>query len=146
MYDKAVQDIKTTGLLHDIGKIMIPSHIINKPGKLSKDEMDLVKRHSEIGYQLLRSVDDYAHISKYVLYHHENWDGSGYPTGLRGEKIPLFSRIIAVADAFEAMTSDRPYRKRKTVQEAVEELKKGAGKKFDPKIVKLFIENVIPSL
>jgi diguanylate cyclase (GGDEF)-like protein/PAS domain S-box-containing protein len=146
MYDKAVQDIKTTGLLHDIGKIMIPSHIINKPGKLSKDEMDLVKRHSEIGYQLLRSVDDYAHISKYVLYHHENWDGSGYPTGLRGEKIPLFSRIIAVADAFEAMTADRPYRKRKTVQEAVEELKKGAGKKFDPKIVKLFIENVIPSL
>jgi len=146
LYDKAVQDIKTAGLLHDIGKIMIPYNIINKTEALTKEEKDLVKRHSEIGYQLLRAVDDYAHISKYVLHHHESWDGSGYPTGLKGEKIPLVSRIIAVADAFEAMTSERPYRAQKTVKEAVEELQKYAGIRFDPNIVRIFINKVLPNL
>lgn len=146
LYDKVVQDIKTAGLLHDIGKIMIPASIINKPGKLTKGEMDLVKRHSEIGYQLLRAVDDYVHISMYVLHHHERWDGTGYPIGLRGEKIPLISRIIAVADAFEAMTAERPYKEKMTVEEAVEELRRCSGRQFDPKIVNLFIEKVVPTL
>jgi len=141
--EKAVQDIKMAGFLHDIGKIMIPSHILNKTGKLSKEEFSLVKRHPEIGYQLLRTVDEYVHLSEFVLYHHESWDGSGYPVGLKGEKIPLFSRIIAVADAFEAMTAERPYQKAKTQSEAIEELKGGMGKQFDSEIVKVFLEKVI---
>ena len=136
--EKSVQEIKTAGLLHDIGKIMISSHILNKSGKLSKDEFNLVKRHPEVGYQLLRTVDEYAHLSEFVLYHHECWDGSGYPIGLKGEKIPLFSRIISVADAFEAMTGERPYQKTKTQSEAIEELKRGMGTQFDPEIVKIF--------
>ncbi|NLL46499.1 MAG: PAS domain S-box protein [Clostridiales bacterium] len=136
--EKSVQEIKTAGLLHDIGKIMISSHILNKSGKLSKDEFNLVKRHPEVGYQLLRTVDEYAHLSEFVLYHHECWDGSGYPIGLKGEKIPLFSRIIAVADAFDAMTGERPYQRTKTQSEAIEELKRGMGTQFDPEIVKIF--------
>lgn len=141
--ENAVQDIKMAGLLHDIGKIMISSHILNKTGKLSKDEFNLVKRHPEVGYQLLRTVDEYAHLSEFVLYHHECWDGSGYPIGLKGEKIPLFSRIISVADAFEAMTGERPYQKTKTQSEAIEELNRGMGTQFDPEIVKIFLEKVV---
>ena len=136
--EKSVQEIKTAGLLHDIGKIMISSHILNKSGKLSKDEFNLVKRHPEVGYQLLRTVDEYAHLSEFVLYHHECWDGSGYPIGLKDEEIPLFSRIIAVADAFDAMTGERPYQRTKTQSEAIEELKRGMGTQFDPEIVKIF--------
>ncbi len=90
--------------LHDIGKIMIPSELLNKPGKLTDEEFDTIKRHPETGYQILKSVDEYVPIAKYVLHHHERWDGSGYPAGLKGEEIPLQSRIISVADAFEAMT------------------------------------------
>lgn len=141
--EKSVQDIKIAGLLHDIGKITISSHILNKTGKLSKDEFNLVKRHPEVGYQLLRTVDEYAHLSEFVLYHHECWDGSGYPIGLKGEKIPLFSRIISVADAFEAMTGERPYQKTKTQSEAIEELNRGMGTQFDPEIVKIFLEKVV---
>jgi diguanylate cyclase (GGDEF)-like protein/PAS domain S-box-containing protein len=136
-------DIKTAGALHDIGKIMVPSQVLNKPGKLTEEEFDLVKRHPEIGYQMLKMVDEYVRLSEYVLYHHERWDGTGYPVGLRGEKIPLCSRIIALADAFEAMTASRPYQKTKTKDEAIAELKRCAGTQFDPVLVRVFTERVL---
>ena len=140
--EKDVQEAKTAGLLHDIGKIMVPSQILSKTGELSKDEFNLVRRHPEIGYQMLKTVEEYTHLSEYVLYHHESWDGSGYPASLKGESIPLVSRIIAVAGFYEAMTARRPNQKPKTKSEAIKELKKGMGKQFDPEIVKVF-EKVI---
>jgi diguanylate cyclase (GGDEF)-like protein len=141
--DREIKDIKTAGELHDIGKIMVPPQLLNKPGKLTREEFELIKRHPEIGYQMLKSVDEYAHLSEYILYHHERYDGSGYPEGLTGTSIPLYARIIAVADAFEAMTAPRPYQKTKTIEEAVEELTRCAGKQFDADIVSIFISQVL---
>lgn len=141
--EKEIQDIKTAGTLHDIGKIVVPPELLNKTGELTDEECELIKRHSEAGYHILKSVDDYAVLAEDVLYHHENWDGSGYPQGLKGEEIPLNSRIIAVADAYEAMTAKRAYQKTKTKEEAIAELKKCAGKQFDPNIVEIFIEQVL---
>ena len=141
--EKEVADIKAAGALHDIGKIMVPSQVLSKPGRLTKEEFDLVKRHPEIGYQMLKTADEYMHLAEYVLYHHERWDGTGYPVGLRGGKIPLFSRIIAVADAFEAMTGLRPYQEMKSKKEAVDELERCAGSQFDTDIVKVFVEKVL---
>ncbi len=140
---KEIQDIKAAGVLHDIGKIMIPPQLLQKPEKLTTEEYEMIKRHPEIGYQMLKSVDEYVNISEYVLYHHEKWDGSGYPEGLAGEHIPLYSRIIAIADAYEAMTAKRAYQKSKTAAEACAELKKYAGIQFDPDIVTVFVEKVL---
>lgn len=141
--EQEVKNAKMAGALHDIGKIMVPSQVLKKAGKLTDDEYNLVKRHPEIGYQMLKTVEEYAHLSECVLYHHERWDGSGYPVGLKGERIPLFARIIAVADAFEAMTAKRPYQKTRTKEQSIEELKANAGKQFDPEIVRIFVENVL---
>ena len=143
MSDKEVQDIKTAGAFHDIGKIMVPPELLDKPSRLTREEFELVKRHPEIGYQMLKPVDEYAHLAEYVLYHHERWDGNGYPIGLAGERIPLYSRIIAVADAFEAMTAERPYQATKSKEEAAAELRRCAGTQFDPKIVELFTNNIL---
>lgn len=139
---KEMRDIKNAAALHDIGKIMVPPHILNKPGKLTAEEFGMIKRHPEIGYQMLKSVDEYVTLAEYVLYHHERYDGTGYPAGLAGENIPLYSRIIAVADAYEAMTALRPYQKTKDKGEAVAELLRCAGAQFDPDIVKVFIEKL----
>jgi HD-GYP domain-containing protein (c-di-GMP phosphodiesterase class II) len=131
------------GSQHDIGKIMVPPELLSKPGKLTAEEFDLVKRHPETGYQILKSVDEYVTLAKYLLYHHERWDGSGYPEGLQGKAIPLQSRIIAVADAYEAMTANRPYQTTRTGEEAKAELRKCAGTQFDPEIVDVFIREVL---
>lgn len=140
---KEIQEIKTAGLLHDIGKVVVPPELLNKIEKLTDEEFELIKGHPETSYQILRSVDEYAAFATDVLYHHEHWDGSGYPQGLKGEEIPLNSRIIAVADAYEAMTAKRPYKETKTEDEAIAELKRCAGTQFDPDIVKVFIEKVL---
>lgn len=134
--------IKIAGLMHDIGKIGIPDSILNKNGSLTDDEWDEVKRHSEVGYRILSSVAEFSEISEHVLSHHERWDGTGYPQGLQGEAIPFMSRIIALADAYDAMTSDRTYRKGLSQQEAAIEIMDCAGKQFDPNIAKAFLEHL----
>lgn len=134
-----ISEIKNAALMHDIGKIAIDLDILNKPGTLNIAERKEVERHSEIGYQILRSVNEFTRLAEYVLAHHERWDGTGYPRGLKGEEIPLGARIISVADAYDAMTSERPYRKTLSKKEAIEELKQNAGSQFDPKIVETFI-------
>lgn len=136
---KEITDIKMAASLHDIGKIMIPPKLLNKKGKLTAEEYEVIKKHPETGYQILKSVDEYAGLAEYVLCHHERWDGNGYPTGLKEKEIPLQARIISVADAYEAMTSKRSYQKTKTTKQAKRELIRCAGTQFDPEIVQIFI-------
>lgn len=138
-----IKDLEIAGLMHDIGKVAIDDNIINKPGPLTDDEYEAVKGHSESGYQILKSVSAYSSLAEMVLYHHERWDGKGYPSGLYKEDIPLESRIIAIADAYESMSSDRPYRKALSRDEIISELRSNAGTQFDPNIVELFIEKIM---
>lgn len=140
-----VQELKSVGLLHDIGKIAIDENILNKPEKLTSDEWEEIKRHPEIGYRILSTASGMGEIAEYVLAHHERLDGSGYPKGLKGSGIPIQARIIAIADAYDAMTSARSYRGALSDEVAVEELKKNAGTQFDSDLVNLFIDNVIHS-
>ncbi|AEH51654.1 HD domain-containing phosphohydrolase [Pseudothermotoga thermarum] len=126
-------------LVHDIGKLAVDKDILNKPGTLTKEEYEKVKVHPVIGAELLK-MGGLEEIARIVKYHHERYDGNGYPEGLKGEEIPIESRILCVIDAFDAMTSDRPYRKAMTVEQAVEELKKNSGTQFDPKVVEAFLE------
>ena len=132
-------------MLHNIGEIVIPKVIYKKRGKLTEDEYNVVKRHPEAGYQILKSMEEYSTIAKYVLSHHEKWDGSGYPRKLKGDAIPLYSRIIAIADSYEAMTSGRSYKKALSRQEAREEIIKNAGTSFDPDLVKIFLA-ILPDM
>lgn len=135
-----VKEIELAGLLHDIGKIAIKEDILNKPGKLTEEEYDEIKRHPESGYHILKSVDEYSSLAQCVLEHHERFDGKGYPKGIKGSQISLIARIIAVADAFEAMIAQRPYRKSLTEEMAIEEIKKNANTQFDPEIVTAFLK------
>lgn len=125
--------------LHDIGKIAIDDKILNKPGKLTEDEWIIMKRHPETGYRILSSSPDYIEIAQDILSHHERYDGKGYPRGLKGEDIPIRARIIAIADAFDAMISDRPYRKKLDYDVAIKELIDNKGTQFDPKLVDIFL-------
>ena len=138
--ENRMEDLKLAALVHDVGKIKISGELLNKKGKPSKEEWEELKKHPVIGYNILKAVDEYAGIADEVLHHHERWDGKGYPKRLKGEEIPLISRILSVADAFEAMTSERPYKSQKTVEEAITELKKCSGKQFDPEITEVFIK------
>lgn len=135
-------EIEMASLLHDIGNIAINSEILEKESSLTSVEYEEVKRHAEIGYQILKSVDTYTNLSDYVLSHHECWNGTGYPRGIKGEEIPLVSRIIAVAVAYEAMISDRPYRAARTKDDAINEIIKKSGTQFDPNIVKAFLSSL----
>jgi len=132
--------LELAGMYHDIGKISIPDAILNKPGKLTTEEFEIIKTHTMIGYQILKAADEYSGLAEYALSHHERWDGKGYPKGLSGNEIPFFSRIISIADAFEAMTADRPYRKGMNLEDAIAEIKRCSGSQFDPHLAKLFIE------
>ncbi len=138
-----INELRTVGLMHDIGKIAIDDKILDKSGTLSDSEWLEIKRHPEIGYRILSSLNEYAPLAEYVLAHHERWDGKGYPKGLKGEEIPWQSRIIAVADAYDAMTSHRPYRQALSRGAAIEIIKTNAGTYFDPKITKVFVEKVL---
>jgi diguanylate cyclase (GGDEF)-like protein/putative nucleotidyltransferase with HDIG domain/PAS domain S-box-containing protein len=138
-----LKDLTTAAMFHDIGKISIPDDIINKSGKLSDREYEIMKSHTEVGYEILRAADEYSELAIHASSHHERWDGKGYPRGLKGEKIPYFSRIICIADSYEAMTADRPYRKKQTVEYATSEIIKFAGTQFDPVLAKVFVEKVL---
>lgn len=138
-----ISELRTVGLLHDIGKIAIDEKILNKPERLNDEEWNEMKRHPEIGYRILSSANEMAELAEFVLAHHERWDGKGYPKKLAGEQIPLQARIIMVADAYDAMTSERAYRKPLTSAAAIEEIQKNSGTQFDPEIVQVFIEGVI---
>ncbi|MGV8906040.1 MAG: diguanylate cyclase [Acetobacterium sp.] len=140
---EVIKEIEIAGLLHDIGKIGVSDAILNKPGRLTEGEYNEIKKHPEIGYQLLKSVDAYSSIAEYVLAHHERLDGKGYPLGLMVGKIPFISKIIAVADSYEAMSSDRTYRKALDHNEIISELRKHSGTQFDPEIVNVLIDIVL---
>jgi diguanylate cyclase (GGDEF)-like protein/PAS domain S-box-containing protein len=138
-----LQELELLGVLHDIGKIGVPDSILNKPGKLDEDEWVVMKRHSEIGSRITQSVPEFDRISDYILSHHERWDGKGYPRGLKGEEIPIQSRILSIVDAYDAMTSERPYHSPMTHEDALQELIKNAGKQFDPELIQLVIKERI---
>jgi diguanylate cyclase (GGDEF)-like protein/PAS domain S-box-containing protein/putative nucleotidyltransferase with HDIG domain len=138
-----VNQIRIAGLMHDIGKIGIDEKILNKPQELNSDERNEIERHSEIGYRILSSVNEFSEIASYVLEHHESWNGKGYPRGLKGEEILLQARIIAIADAFDAMKSARTYRKALSEEEAIIEIRRCSNTQFDPTIVRIFIDKVL---
>src|SRR5207302_11126632 len=135
-----VELTRLAGSLHDLGKLAIPEEILRKPGELTDSERLVLERHPQTGFRMLDSlgVDPVADI---LLHHHERWDGAGYPDGQRGDAIPLGARIIFVADAYDAMTSDRVYRQKRSPEEAIAELQRCAGTQFDPEIVTAFVED-----
>ena len=139
---KEMDELELLSTLHDLGKVGIAEQILNKPGEPDIDEWFEIKKHPQIGYRIANASPELAPIAEYILCHHERWDGAGYPQGLSGEQIPLLSRIIAVVDAYDAMTQDRPYRKKMTVNAAIDEIKGNAGKQFDPVIAKIFVDNI----
>ncbi|QLY40476.1 HD-GYP domain-containing protein [Hujiaoplasma nucleasis] len=141
--DNELLKLKKAAMYHDVGKNKIPQNILNKPSSLNKDEWKIMRNHAVLSYKTLLKFPQFNNIALYVKYHHERIDGKGYPEGLKGDEIPFISRIISVVDAFEAMTSDRPYKKAMTQEEAIAELIKNAGTQFDKNIVKTFINNVL---
>lgn len=137
--DELLEEIEITGLLHDIGKIAIPEKILLKPGKLTDEEFEIIKTHPELGEKLVEGIEKLRVISNWLKSHHEKYNGSGYPEGLKGEEIPLSSRIIAIADTYDAMTSSRSYRSALSHQQAISEVQRCAGTQFDPKLAEIFV-------
>ncbi|HVA63887.1 MAG TPA: HD-GYP domain-containing protein [Terriglobales bacterium] len=135
-----LRELEISATLHDIGKIGIPDNILNKQQGLDAAEAAIMRRHPEYGWAILRQVPGFEWIALFILHHHERWDGSGYPGKLRGREIPLGARILAVVDAFHAMTSDRPYRRGVSIPEACNRLTQSAGTQFDPEVVAVFVD------
>ncbi|MFH1777252.1 MAG: diguanylate cyclase [Candidatus Omnitrophota bacterium] len=135
-----IELIKQASVLHDLGKIGITDKILRKNSKLTKKEFEQIKKHPQIGVDIIRPIHFLHRVIPFILYHHERWDGKGYPMGLKGEAIPLGARIVAIADQYEALIANRPYRKACSDKMAMEFIKKGAGIQFDPKIVKIFLK------
>ncbi|HSL75801.1 MAG TPA: diguanylate cyclase [Candidatus Limnocylindrales bacterium] len=140
--DALLPTLRTAGLLHDIGKIGVPDDILRKPGRLTPYEYEIVKQHVALGDLIVRGLPDIDHVRAGVRHHHERWDGQGYLDGLTGVGIPLIARILAVCDAFSAMTTTRPYRKALSVEEALDELRAGAGGQLDPALVATFVDGI----
>lgn len=130
-----------SGLFHDIGKLKINLDILNKESSLKDEEFDIIKKHTNIGYSIMKKYSMPKELQYSAFYHHERWDGKGYPVKLKGDKIPLVARIISVCDVYDALTSDRPYRKAFTMEEAVSMMKNSNGQ-FDQEIFKIFINNL----
>lgn len=137
--ENKLAELSLLSSLHDIGKVAIPEEILLKQNKLSKSEWRIIKKHPEIGYNITRASPHLAHIANAILTHHEWWDGSGYPQGLKGDEIPITSRILAIVDAYDAMVSGRPYKSKMSREDAIEEIKKCSGTQFDPDIAEKFI-------
>lgn len=141
--DEMVNDLVLTAMLHDIGKIGINHKILRKPGPLFAQERREIEQHPEIGYRITQNIPELSRVSRYILAHHERWDGTGYPNKLRGEEIPLASRIIAVVDAYDVMISGRVYRPARSAEEALAELKRCSGTQFDPFVVNAFVDLIM---
>jgi HD-GYP domain-containing protein (c-di-GMP phosphodiesterase class II) len=137
--EEEVENVRQAAILHDLGKVGISDKILLKDSKLTRKEYDEIKKHPQIAADILRPIHFLRSIIPYILYHHERWDGKGYPTGLRGDVIPVGARIIAIADVYQALISNRPYRKAFSKKEAMKILQEGCGSQFDPKIVKAFL-------
>jgi putative nucleotidyltransferase with HDIG domain len=136
---KEKHQLYLASMLHDIGKIGVPDDLLNRQGKLSDEEMERVRSHVQLGASMIEMLGEMHPIVPLIRHHHEAWDGSGYPDGLRGEEIPLISRIISVADMYDAMTSDRPYRSRRSQREAIDEIKRTTGTRLDPRVAEAFL-------
>lgn len=141
--DKRIEEIRKIALLHDIGKIAVSDSILKKPARLTAEEYEVMKSHTTAGGQILKDLTIVENVSLGAMYHHEKYDGTGYPKGLSGEDIPIEARIIAVADAFDAMNSNRVYRKSLTKEKILAELENGKGKQFDPELIDLFMDDAI---
>jgi HD-GYP domain-containing protein (c-di-GMP phosphodiesterase class II) len=137
-----LDQVVMAALMHDIGKIGVPDHVLLKQGRLTPEESGYIKKHPELGWMALKNVNDFKSISLIVLHHHERMDGAGYPAGLKGSVIPLGSRIIAVADSYDALTTDRPYRKARSQEQAVEELLSCGGSQFDTRVLEAFLDSL----
>ena len=129
-------------LLHDVGKIGVPDHVLGKAGPLSEAEWELVRRHPEIGERICAPLESFSALGPIIRHHHERWDGAGYPDRLRGEAIPLGARIVGLVDAFDAMTHDRPYRSARTVEQAIDEIRRESGRQFDPELAERFVADL----
>jgi diguanylate cyclase (GGDEF)-like protein/putative nucleotidyltransferase with HDIG domain len=137
--ESEIEALKAGALLHDVGKIGVPSHILNKPGKLTEHEFEQMKMHTIIGADMLSSINFPYPVVPIVRHHHERWDGHGYPDGLKGEEIPITARILTLVDSYDALRSDRPYKKAMSRQEAISFIKQNAGKMYDPQLVEVFL-------
>ncbi len=144
--EKEVEEFRNAVKLHDIGKIIIPVEVLNKKEAFTDSEWLIIRRHPQVSYEILRILGYHNAYAKAILYHHERIDGKGYPEGLKGDEIPLESRIISIADAYESMTSDRMYKKIKSKEEAIKELRENAGKQFDAELVELFVRKALPNI
>lgn len=138
--EKQLHTLRVAGPLHDLGKVGIPSSVLNKPAVLTQAEWVMIQSHPVVSAQTAEHVAAFKDAVPVIRHHHERWDGSGYPDGLEGEDIPLLARIVAVADGFEALTSNRPYRSAMSEEEALITLKEGAGSQWDPQVVKTFLK------
>jgi HD-GYP domain-containing protein (c-di-GMP phosphodiesterase class II) len=136
--EESIEKIRLAGLIHDIGKIGVKGTVLNKPGGLIEEEYQHIKSHPGVGEHILNPIVDDEEILKIVRHHHERYDGNGYPDGLKGEQIPLGARILAVADTYDAMTSERPYREAMSIEVACAEIKHGKGTQFDPAVADAF--------
>jgi putative nucleotidyltransferase with HDIG domain len=138
--EERIAALRVGGPLHDIGKLAVSNDVLCKRGRLDDHELAQIREHPKVGAKLLLRLSALREAIPYVLYHHERWDGTGYPSGKAGEEIPLEARVLAIADAFDAMTSDRPYRRALTRDEALAEVDRCAGSQFDPELARVFLE------